>query len=198
MRAPLDGSAGAGVVKAVSSGPTDTLGVGDTLYFGDNQTLASLTSGATEPTPLVPDAAPLTIVAAGGNVYWTKCMGGDEGVNRIPAGGGTKQHVADGNCAYALATDGVEVFFIDGGLFQVPADGGTAARVDGAMPPLVNAVAVDATHVYYATADGLYRTGRSGGVTELVAAADVTDIAVDDTCVYWGDATAKAVFALRK
>ena len=96
MRAPVDGSAGAGVVKAVSSGPTDTLGVGDTLYFGDNQTLASLASGATEPTPLVPDAAPLTIVAAGGNVYWTKCMGGDEGVNRIPAGGGTKQHVADG------------------------------------------------------------------------------------------------------
>jgi hypothetical protein len=34
--------------------------------------------------------------------------------------------------------------------------------------------------------------------SELVAAGAVTDFAVDDTCVYWGDATAKAVFALRK
>jgi hypothetical protein len=66
------------------------------------------------------------------------------------------------------------------------------------VPSLSHHLALDADNVYYATADGLYRTGRSGGVTELVAAAEVTDIAVDDTCVYWGDAAAKSVFALRK
>ena len=65
-------------------------------------------------------------------------------------------------------------------------------------PSLMDHLALDADNVYYATVDGLFRTGRSDGVTELVAAGAVTDIAVDDTCVYWGDATAKAVFALRK
>jgi hypothetical protein len=203
VRAPLDGSTGAKMVTAVSIGPTDTLGVGDTLYFGHNGALASLASGATASTDLVPDGTPLTLAAAGGNVYFSQCAGG---VARIPEGGGTRQHVADATCAYGLATDGVEVFFIEyvsdftsRGLFRAPADGGTAALVEGAMvPSLSHHLALDADNVYYATADGLYRTGRSGGVTELVAAAEVTDIAVDDTCVYWGDAAAKAVFALRK
>jgi hypothetical protein len=203
MRAPLDGSAGAEMVKVVTFGPTDTLGVGDTLYFGDNGALASLASGATAPTDLVPDGAPLILAAAGGNVYCTQCR---LGVYRIPAGGGARQHVADATCAYGLATDGVEVFFIEyvnnytsRGLFHAPADGGTAALVEGALvPSLMDHLAVDADNVYYATADGLYRTGRSSGVTERVAAGEVTDIAVDDTCVYWGDAATQAVFTLRK
>lgn len=197
VRAPLDGSAGAKMVKAVSSG-TDTLGVGDTLYFGDNGALASLASGATEPTELVRDAGPLRLATAGGNLYWTNCR---PGVDRIPLGGGTRQHVADGPCPLGLATDGVEVFFADypgAALSRAPADGGTAVPVDGAMLTTATTLAVDASNVYYATADGLFRTGRSDGVTELVAAGAVTDIAVDDTCVYWGDTTAKAVFALRK
>jgi hypothetical protein len=67
------------------------------------------------------------------------------------------------------------------------------------MVPRGKGLALDADNVYYAAAGGLYRTSRTGGVTKLVAAAGtVTDVAVDDTCVYWGDEAAKAVFALRK
>jgi hypothetical protein len=115
------------------------------------------------------------------------------------------QHLATGSCAYGLATDGVDIFFIDiaggGVLFRAPADGGATTIVTGSdshPPTTVDSLALDASNVYYGGADGLYRISRNGGVPERLAAGAVNAVAVDDACVYWGDDTAKAVFALRK
>jgi hypothetical protein len=63
---------------------------------------------------------------------------------------------------------------------------------------VTTAIAMDADYVYYATGAGLFRIGRAGGNPALLAEGTISDIAVDDACVYWGDWLQPGVFVLRK
>jgi hypothetical protein len=197
MRAPLDGSAGAEVVAPVNEGPSDTVVAGDTLYFSHDGALATLASDASVPTDLVPDALPLRLASDADYVYWTACGG----IERVARGGGSVQQLDDMSCSMALATDGTDVYFVDWEnhqLRRVPAGGGTASVVvsDATIAP--TPLAMDANYVYYATGAGLFRIGRAGGNPELLAGGAISDIAVDDACVYWGDAMQPGIFVLRK
>jgi hypothetical protein len=57
---------------------------------------------------------------------------------------------------------------------------------------------MDANDVYYATGAGLFRVSRAGGNPEQLAAGNISDIAIDDACVYWGDETQAGIFVVRK
>ena len=100
----------------------------------------------------------------------------------------------------ALATDGTDVYFVDWEdhqLRRVPAGGGTASVVVSDAT-IGTPLAMDANYVYYATGAGLFRIGRAGGNPELLAGGAISDIAVDDACVYWGDSMQPGIFVLRK
>jgi hypothetical protein len=196
MRAPLDGSAGAEVVAPVNQGPpTDTVVAGDTLYFNHGGAVAALASDATVPTDLVPGASPLVLASDANYIYWTACGG----ISRVAKGGGSVQQLDNMSCSQAMATDGADVYFVQNGeLRRVPAGGGTASVVVADKTIQNAGIAMDANYVYYATAAGLFRIGRAGGNPKLLASGAISDIAVDDACVYWGDETQPGIFVLRK
>lgn len=83
-------------------------------------------------------------------------------------------------------------------LRRVPAGGGTASVVVTDKTIFTTEIAMDANYVYYATLAGLFRIGRAGGNPELLASGAISDIALDDECVYWGDETQPGIFVLRK
>jgi hypothetical protein len=195
MRARVDGWAGAEVVAPVNGGPTDTVAAGDTLYFSHDGALAALASDASVPTDLVPDALPLTLASDADYIYWTACGG----IKRMPKGGGSVQQIDDMSCSLAMATDGADVYFVQNGqLRRVPAGGGTASVVVADGTIVTTAIAMDANYVYYATGAGLFRIGRAGGNPARLAGGTISDIAVDDACVYWGDEMQPGIFVLRK
>jgi hypothetical protein len=198
VRAPLDASAPAETVANVVAGPSATIADGETVYFAHDLTLATVTEGASTPVDLVAGAAPLGLTTDGDHVYWTQCAA-SPGVARISKTGGAAEHVADAYCPIWLATDGTEVYFVDlrgqqGELRRAPAEGGASTSVAVAR----GAIAMDDRSVYYVGTDGLYRLERGSHASERLAKGDVIDIALDDSCVYWAEAEANAIFILRK
>lgn len=165
------------------------IGIDDAYVYYSSETSIRKTSkcgGAIE--TLVADSYTWGIVVRDGFVNYT----GPGTLERIPTGGGaaTVIHTSQFQPGY-FAVDDSRMFFTEwlGNqeyLRAIALSGGSPTsfgEVDGAL------LAVDESHVYYASADEVARVPKTGGPTEVFAAiAEVArDIVVDESHVYWSD-----------
>jgi len=91
--------------------------------------------------------------------------------------------------AFNIAVDATTVYWTGrdgttGTLMKVPVGGGTATTLATGPSPF-NALAIDATTVYFASADILSVPIVGGAPTTLVAGYPAGGLAVDATSVYW-------------
>lgn len=123
------------------------------------------------------------IVTDASGVYWTDFKGslmkaGPSGKDPAPLASGLSE-------PGSLAVDADTVYFVEYGtaLSRIPKAGGSPVVL--AQGP-IGAVAVDKTHVYFTSTEGVSRVEKAGGaMPELLAqASGATSIALDDTTVY--------------
>lgn len=121
-------------------------------------------------------------------------------VMRVPKAGGPATHVADiPSLPAVIVADDDGVYVATSDRVGQHARGGGESRALGADTDIWD-VAVDATHVYWVSGDGVRRVAKGGGVVELLARGHFrfSRLALDDTDVYWGDATLQGVLAVAK
>ncbi len=188
-------------------GPTGLVLDSGVLYWVSQAgNLRSLTLGsAAPPTTLATFASSSFGVAVDATyVYWT--MIGENPVDFSPAGtvtaiprtGGALVPVAGGqNVPDGIAVGGGNAYWIDldtqlpqsaPSAMQAPLDGGSPAPLF--VPPAgpsqsLDAIASDATYVYFTSGGNLYRAPLAGGAPMLLASGlDATALAVDDSGIY--------------
>ena len=200
VRAPLDGSGTVEEVLPVEVSGFQMLADDDgTLYFQNGFLgIASLARGASSATDLVTGVAALYFASDREHLYWTDCVAG--AVARVAKGGGQEQLLVDAFCPTTIATDGGDLYYTAGTppsmLYHVPAEGGAEAVVSGAAPS--TNLALDEHSLYFGDAQGLRRLARSDRTVATLVAGEVSNVAVDDACVYWTDTAALTVFTLPK
>src|SRR5262249_13937708 len=134
----------------------------------------------------------LPIAVAGSNVYWGNYPTG--GIGRVPTSGGnpapllTQASLAG---IVGLAINASYIYFLSGvTVRRVGIDGGASTLLWGAEGSFhVNAIAVDAAHVYW-TNDSDHSVNRmtlvGQGFTSMVSGqVGIGPIVTDDTSVYW-------------
>jgi hypothetical protein len=144
------------------------------------------------------------------SVYWATVSGG---LMKVPLGGGTPETLASVG-AYNIVLDATSVYWIgETGVMKMPLDGGAVTTLaSGSYGYVTEALAVDATNVYWSPGPGMGPGGSSpllsvplnGGTPTTLFASDsqaVESIAVDGTSVYrteWAatDAGVNAVMKL--
>jgi hypothetical protein len=104
-----------------------------------------------------------------------------------------------------FALDATSIYFAEPGPWNSMSPVGVIMKVAKAGGPVTTlasgrdnpgAVAVDATHVYWTEATGLYKLPLSGGATPVALDAynmDTASIAADSKNVYWDDGTGEVV-----
>jgi hypothetical protein len=144
----------------------------------------TLASGQPQPTAVAVDAS---------WGYWVLGMPApQEGIRRVPIGGGDQQSLAPVTWGGRLALDDTFVYFT-----QVEVGNEFVARVskDGtgmqmlAMAQAPGGLAVDDTYVWWTDFDAstVSRTPKSGGPTTVIATGQTQarELVADGTCVYW-------------
>ena len=155
------------------------------------------------PTALVTNVpGPMSMAVSPANVYWA--TSGQDAIQSVAIDGGSASTVvSDASGASALAVDGNNVYWCNAnGIYQEPLSGGTPLKIG----PSANAVALDATDVYYVGGMGSVGRVPIGGGTPTVLTTGRTStlvaVAVDGQNVYWieGEGTIQqgAVAALPK
>lgn len=199
VRAPLDGGGQPTTEVAATNG---TVVVDDYLYYArDGAVMALPVVNGGQGVQVSTEPPALELASDGEYIYFSSCGKGIERVHKL---GGEVQHVTDAFCAVAVAADKDQVFFANiesGGsffkLFRAPTTGGPAEPfLDDSVHPL--ALAVDADSVYVGDEQGLHRIRRAVGEPELLAKGYVTDVALDEHCVYFVDGATRNPYVLRK
>jgi hypothetical protein len=131
---------------------------------------------------------PTTIAVDGKYVYWPS----PTGIMRVPKAGGAAEIVAvTSGGVSAIAVDATSVFFaVGGGIHRAPLAGGDSMLL--ASGTVTNAIALDATFVYWADNRGpIQRVRREGGDTEQIAFSGgyPSRLAMEANRLYWLDAT---------
>ncbi len=161
--------------------------------------------------------APGQVVASGGDVYWSDYVSatGMGAVRKVPKGGGAPVTLASGPVRMRLARSSTaDVYWwsqdsASSATLYGLASGAVTPSVVAPALPYVTSVAVDATHVYWASSGGgtglgtVMRVALAGGTFETLATAiwyPQDPLVLDDRAVYWrdqaggGGASAHAIF----
>jgi hypothetical protein len=136
------------------------------------------------------------------SVYWTAGEGGGS-VVKVPVDGGTPTTLAVAQGPEGIAVNATTVYWVvqgdevtdvGGGVFSVPLNGGATTRVASSQTP-GGALALSATGVYWSLlVMGIETVALSGGTpTSLTPAAEVVDLALEGTDLYWIDRDSQAV-----
>jgi hypothetical protein len=152
---------------------------------GDPNNIASQCPPGVSPVSFggVEGSANYGIVTDASGVYWTDFNGslmkaGPSGKDPAPLATGL-------SLPGILAVDADTVYFVEYGaaLSRIPKAGGSPVVL--AQGP-IDALAVDKTHVYFTSTEGVSRVEKAGGaMPELLAqASGATSIGLDDTTVY--------------
>lgn len=153
-----------------------------------------------------------TMAANATHLFWTLKVGGEScpsdgepAINRIPLDGGTVQTLYH-SCTfnpYQIAADATHVYFADwesDQIKRIPVTGGSPSVVaSGNNLILYRGLAVDETHVYWGDWDGIKRIPKGGGTVQTLAATNAsTELALDDTYVYWTSRAGDAILRVAK
>ncbi len=179
------------------------LALGDEFFYAADSNVYQLADSALDSNALLEDVSPSQLVGDGtdrSDLYGSNC----DQIWRLPQRGGSPQLVTETSCVSALATDGFDLFFSTTTplpattLNRVSASGGPVTTI-GNVQDSGYAMQLDPQSVYFVTAKGLNQLDRtSSKVRLLVPGTSLRDVALDEHCVYWADARAKAVFTLEK
>jgi hypothetical protein len=131
---------------------------------------------------------PTTVAVGATHVYWSS----PTGIMGVPKAGGAPEKVAaTSGEASAVAVDATSVFYAVGlAIHKAPLTGGDSVEL--ASSTVTNAIALDATFVYWADNRGpIKRVPREGGDTEQISlsAGYPSRLAMDANALYWVDAT---------
>lgn len=138
------------------------------------------------------NAYPNQIAVSAGTVYWPT----GTSILATPAAGGTTTTLASGQSnATSVATDGVDLYwFGSNGIFKQYLSGGTPVSLAAATPAGADAIAVDASNVYWLDASGgssLLSVPIGGGQVSTMASNlggtqnFVWGLALDSQRIYW-------------
>jgi sugar lactone lactonase YvrE len=137
--------------------------------------------------------SPQGLTVVGGYAYWVVYPGG---LRRVAVAGGSVETLS-GPTDYpvGLAVDGSHAYFsslMGQSISRVPIGGGTAETLaTGLLAP--NHLAVEGETLYYGDVNTIQAIPKQGGEIRVVTDALPSNLAVDDTHVYWGSSTARHV-----
>ena len=193
---PLDGSALPRFLAGSVSPSIELVVGGGQVYwldFGPDSINYALFRVPSQGGPVVevvsPDALnpPWSLAADQNRVYWS-FLGG---IASSPHGADAPQPLADGlGLPDALLADGVNLYWIDDGVFRIPVAGGLPFKL--APADFTGGLAIDGGFVYFTTSGGaVRRVPIAGGAPEDLALGQDIDpalgvhVAVDAQAVYW-------------
>lgn len=93
----------------------------------------------------------------------------------------------------ALALDRTDIYVgIDNGIWSIPKSGGLPNQIWTGGAETVVQLALDESHVYFSTGGAVRRVMRGGGAVETLAMDldQVSELAVDQSSVYWAEQSA--------
>jgi hypothetical protein len=117
----------------------------------------------------------------------------DYGVLRTPKGGGAQVTVDGQNYVYDLTADDDTAYWIGlvgggpGYAVRSHHAGQTGATLLATPDSIGNAIALDATSIYFSSSPGIRRMPKTGGTPVVVTSASTWRLAVDESFVYWTD-----------
>jgi hypothetical protein len=218
---------GAGMVNAVplAGGSTTVLATGQAgvdrialdaahVYFSTNDSvLRVLKDGSAPPVTLAQDPFPVGIAVDAARIYWTSYQ--FDGSIMTCSLAACMPEVLAANQAYpdTIVIDGVNAYWTNhahsdrGQVVQMPLQGGPIVSLTtGQVYPL--AVVADTASVYFSDSfsgpsatSSIVKAPIDGGSPEVTLQAQLTDprfMAIDETRVYWADATDGTVMATPK
>jgi len=173
---------------------------GETAFWSTSCEIRSLPlSGQGSPTPILGWSNAGFIAIDQTYLYF---MGANETLNRVSKLGGGFEGVAQGQCwsntCIAIAVDSTNAYWWNecGAIAKAPKSGGPVTEIGAASSPyyaVSGRLALDATKIYWATADGIWVVDKTGG-EQVLLWANVDDggyvgaIAADDDAIYWSAA----------
>ena len=173
------------VIDGANCGACDHSCQGGACVAGECQPVAIM-KGLASARELAIDAA---------NIYWTDTNAGT--VSSVPLGGGAAVQLAAVTTAWAIATDGVNVYATEystaGGVFSVPVGGGATTTLASAQgrPCSIAVGAPGSGWVYFANqySGDVSKAAIDGSVSKIFAMGQGAPpgVAADTVNVYWTD-----------
>jgi hypothetical protein len=206
MRVPLGG----GSATTIAAGDAYNIIVSATsLYWLSGGDIVTEPVGGGSPTTLVTSTTQGSAVLDPGlfavdstNIYWSESWEGTGppygwGIVKQPLGGGSATTLASGaqggTYARAIAVEGGSIYWLltsggtGGSVLMVPVGGGTTTTLASDSVGTPQAMAVDATSVYWSDNATIFKMALTGGVPTTLASQQnyPSSIAVDATSIYW-------------
>jgi hypothetical protein len=200
---PLDGGA-TRVLAAIPARARSIVGVGEDVYWVDENALRSVPLAGGEVTTLLENLeSPVDLAATNDTLVWTEsvcCAHGQKGRVRRLDIGGEATTLAEGvdDSGAITASDGM-VYWAEGGaigliegfgrIAAVPIQGGNISDVVAGVSTALPIVATDGTTVYFADRFRVKKVPLQGGTPVSVGSAAfyITGLATDVERVYWSE-----------
>lgn len=145
-------------------------------------------------------------------VYWSTC-GKENGVYRLSKTGGTPTLIADTSCAWSIAVDATNVYWISDAIKKADKRGGAAQTIVASKG---SALSIDGASIYWTRTEATSRTtfascadNRSalmkaskdgGAATPLaqISGSEPDRLAIDDTSIYWANECSNGIMRVAK
>jgi hypothetical protein len=200
---PLDGGA-TRVLAAIPARVRSIVGVGEDVYWVDENSLRSVPLAGGEATTLLDNLdSPVDLAAMNSALVWTEsvcCAHGQKGRVRRLDIGGEPVPLAEGvdDPGAIAASDGV-VYWVEGGaigqiegfgrIAAVPVQGGTISDIAAGVSTTLPIVATDGTAVYFVDRFRVKKVPLQGGTPVSVGSGDfyIMGMVTDGERVYWSE-----------
>ena len=191
VRVPLPGGSPA-ILASGGSAPVGIAVDGASVYWtASDGSLTKVPIGGGAPVVLAPGPKSATRpVLDGDEIYWSDEAG--ETIRRVAIDGGIPETLVIGEPASGLAIAGDDLVIASGYTLETaPLAGGPSTTIGTAAGAPVFAVAVDDASVYFTSYSTIWKVPLAGGIPLVLAGNQGSPgaLVVDDTSVYWTDAT---------